>query len=292
MSEIKNAIEFYKQRIRKVLWDILAQYESKSDLISLRLLEAMRYSLLASSAKRLRPTLVYAIGEALGASLSSLDTSAAAIEFMHTYSLIHDDLPALDNDEFRRDQRACHKAFDEATAILAGNAMQLLACEILIDSANALKPTQRLKCLQILTEESGMNGMIKGQMLDLYQLNDTKDLNLLENVYRLKTCALIKSSLFLGAMTADCQDTFIFDTLASFADKIGLAFQIQDDILDVEVDKKIEASKATFPSLIGLEKSKEKVKRLYEASIDLLQSLPCQVKLLEAMAKVMVFRTY
>jgi geranylgeranyl pyrophosphate synthase len=289
-SNIQNIVVNYRQRIVGVLTKVLASQNSRSRSYSLRLLQVMRYSLFSKSAKRLRPILVYAVGKALHAPLVSLDFPAAAVELMHTYSLIHDDLPALDNDDYRRDQLACHKAFDEASAILAGNAMQLLACEILTQSSHPLTEGQKLKCLQILTAESGMNGMLQGQMMDI-KLTDKCDLSTLESVYRLKTGCLLKAALLLGAVSANCQDTFILNRLDQFAQTIGLAFQIQDDILDFGTTFQEKAA-LTFPALLGMEKSKNRVKRLYESAVEILKELPFDIKLLKAIAKLMVFRSY
>ena len=289
-----KTIDFYTKRINQTLIDILSRHDTSARPAFLRLLESLRYSLLSSSAKRLRPILVYALGEAMHAPLPCLDAPAAAIELIHTASIVHDDLPALDNDELRRGQPASHKAFGEAAAILAGNSMQMLACEVLSDAENSLKPTQQVKCLQVLMKSSGMNGVMEGQMLDLYELKSDSTLETLEATYRLKTASLIKAALLLGAIAANCHEQYVFDALTKFAEKIGLAYQIQDDILDVEVDQRSHSKQnsVTYPSIIGIEKSKAQVKFLYESALALLQQLPCDIKLLEAITKRMIFRTY
>ena len=292
--DISQAIDFYRERVHKILIDILARHDTNARPAFLQLLESLRYSLLSSSAKRLRPILVYAIGEAMHAPLPLLDIPAAAIELVHTASLVYDDLPALDDDEFRRGKPTCHKMFGESTAILAGSAMQMLACEILSDPENKLKEAQKLKCIHLLTTNNGINHIIEGQMLDLHELSDKTTLEDLEIIYRLKTACLIKTALFFGAITANCRDTSVFDTLTKFSNSIGLAFQIQDDILDIKVDhqEKTDAIKITYPSIAGIDKAKEKVKALYEYALELLQELPCDIQLLESVTKRMIFRTY
>ena len=294
--DVSKIIDFYRDRLQKTLNDILINHDNDTNAqpAFLRLLESLRYGLFSSSAKRLRPLLVYAIGETMRAPLSLLDIPAAAIELIHTASLVHDDLPALDNDDYRRGKPTCHKTFDESTAILAGNAMQMLACEILSESTNPLSDTQKTKCIHLLTTEFGINGLMQGQMLDLHALNKTVKLKDLETVYRLKTACLIKTALFLGAIVGNCRDSAIFETLTEFSNYIGLAYQIQDDILDMEIDheKKSNAINMTYPLIVGVDQSKEKVKSLYEYALGLLQQLPGDIKLLEAITKYMIFRIY
>jgi farnesyl diphosphate synthase len=254
----------------------------------------MRYSLLSSSAKRIRPILVYATGEMMHAPLPILDIFAASIELMHIASLVHDDLPALDNDDMRRGQRSTHKAFGEATAILAGDAMQVLAFELLTEFHDqSLTPALQVKSVHVLAKAFGINGVMTGQILDLNERWKTITLETLNTIYQLKTASLLNAALHLGAIAANCQDSAIFDCLTQFAENIGLAYQIQDDILDIGADQgHKQTGPITYPSLIGLDKSKDKVKSLYERALSVLQALPYDVSLLEAIAKRMIFRTY
>jgi geranylgeranyl pyrophosphate synthase len=291
-TEVIKTLEFYIERNNQTLNTILARHDIAAEPSFLRLLESIRYSLVSQLAKRLRPILVYAIGEAMHAPLPFLDAPAAAIELLHTASLVHDDLPALDNDDIRRGQASCHKAFDEATAILAGNTMQMLAFEILTETESQLTLTQQVKSIHLLTKAYGIGGVMTGQMLDLYELQ-SKSRKTIDTTYRLKTASLIKAALFLGAITADCHDQHVFDTLTQFAENIGLAYQIQDDILDIETDQKTTNEiSTTYPSIVGIEKAKDKVKSLYEHALASLRTLPCDIKLLEAITKRMIFRTY
>ena len=284
----------YQDRINQVL----ENYFSVCQTPASRLLEAMRYSVLAPRAKRLRPALVYAAGKMLGADLNLLDAPAAAVEMIHTYSLIHDDLPAMDNDDLRRGYPTCHQQFDEATAILAGDTLQMLACDILSDAENGLTENQQLACIRLLAKESGISGMAAGQMIDLLSENKKINLEDLIQMHQLKTAAMIKASLCLGAIAAHAEKN-IFEILDTFAMHMGLAFQIQDDILDIESSTEILGKtagkdtvqhKTTFPFLIGLDASKEKAKLLYQTALDTLNQLPGDTQELKVLAKLMVFR--
>ena len=229
---------------------------------SARLREAMRYSVLGGG-KRLRPTLVYATGTALGAPPGSLDDPAAAVEMIHVYSLVHDDLPAMDDDDLRRGRPSCHRAFDEATAILAGDALQALAFELLArtpdDGADALR---RLTMSRLLAQGIGTLGMAGGQAIDLESVGHHLDLHALQTMHRLKTGALIETSVLMGAAAAGELEGPMCAALREYGAAIGLAFQIQDDILDVtgttaSIGKVAGAdaahAKPTYTSLMGLE---------------------------------------
>jgi geranylgeranyl diphosphate synthase, type II len=229
---------------------------------SARLREAMRYSVLGGG-KRLRPTLVYATGTALGAPPGSLDDPAAAVELIHVYSLVHDDLPAMDDDDLRRGRPSCHRAFDEATAILAGDALQALAFELLArtphDGADALR---RLTMSRLLAQGIGTLGMAGGQAIDLESVGHHLDLQALQTMHRLKTGALIETSVLMGAAAAGELEGPVCAALREYGAAIGLAFQIQDDILDVtgttaSIGKVAGAdaahAKPTYTSLMGLE---------------------------------------
>jgi geranylgeranyl pyrophosphate synthase len=252
----------YRERIERVLERALPL----SGAGSTRLIEAMRYSALGGG-KRLRPTLVYTAGVALGASLESLDDPAAAVELIHVYSLIHDDLPAMDDDDLRRGRPSCHKAFDEATAILAGDALQAVAFERLAGPADqsAEEAVRRLTMVRLLAGGIGTAGMAGGQAIDLESVGRKLDVPALQRMHRLKTGALIETSVLLGAAAAGVLSGPKWQALHEFGAAIGLAFQIQDDILDVtgttDTIGKIAGAdaahdKPTYTSLMGLEGAK------------------------------------
>jgi geranylgeranyl pyrophosphate synthase len=244
-------------RIESVLDRVLRLPESGSA----RLREAMRYSVLGGG-KRLRPTLVYATGTALGAAPEALDDPAAAVELIHVYSLVHDDLPAMDDDDLRRGRPSCHRAFDEATAILAGDALQALAFELLAAPADPAEATRRLTMSRLLARGIGTAGMAGGQAIDLESVGRQLDLTALQTMHRLKTGALIETSVLMGAAAAGVLEGRTHDSLREYGAAIGLAFQIQDDILDVtgttaSIGKVAGAdaahAKPTYTSLMGLD---------------------------------------
>ena len=244
-------------RIESVLDRALRLPESGSA----RLREAMRYSALGGG-KRLRPTLVYATGTALGAAPEALDDPAAAVELIHVYSLVHDDLPAMDDDDLRRGRPSCHRAFDEATAILAGDALQALAFELLAAPADPAEATRRLTMSRLLARGIGTAGMAGGQAIDLESVGRQLDLTALQTMHRLKTGALIETSVLMGAAAAGVLEGRTHDSLREYGAAIGLAFQIQDDILDVtgttaSIGKVAGAdaahAKPTYTSLMGLD---------------------------------------
>jgi geranylgeranyl pyrophosphate synthase len=212
-----------------------------------------------------RPVLVYATGEALGATLDLLDAPAAAVELIHVYSLVHDDLPAMDNDDLRRGRPTCHRAFDEATAILVGDALQARAFEVLAQSTSSLGAASRLEMLRVLADAIGTRGMAGGQAIDLESVKQSLGEAELERMHRQKTGALIQASVMLGAISAGIQGGPERSALATFGAEIGLAFQIQDDILDVEgttqtLGKRAGAdadrTKPTYPSVLGIDRSR------------------------------------
>jgi farnesyl diphosphate synthase/geranylgeranyl diphosphate synthase type II len=258
---LADRVPLYQQRVETVL----ARALDIEGGATARLLEAMRYSTLAGG-KRVRPVLVYATGEALGAPLELLDAAAAAVELIHVYSLVHDDLPAMDNDDLRRGRPTCHRAFDEATAILVGDALQARAFEVLANAPATIDAAARLEMLRVLADSIGTRGMAGGQAIDLEAVKQTRDEAALERMHRQKTGALIQASVLLGAISAGGLDAPLRAALALFGAEIGLAFQIQDDILDVEgttsaLGKRAGADadrvKPTYPSVMGLEKSRE-----------------------------------
>ncbi len=267
------------------------------DLPVARLAEAMRYAALGGG-KRLRAALVYATGEALGVDWALLDAPAAAVELIHAYSLAHDDLPAMDDDDLRRGKPTCHRAFDEATAILAGDALQTLAFEVLA-GADAIAPAQRLAMLRELAHASGVRGMAGGQALDLAAEGKTLTLPDLETVHRGKTGALIVASVRLGALAMLAPDAPALAALGEYGQALGLCFQIQDDILDVEGDTAtlgktagadIARGKATYPALLGLDGARERARQQYERAVAALASLGTSADRLAQLAAFSVSR--
>jgi farnesyl diphosphate synthase/geranylgeranyl diphosphate synthase type II len=260
-SFLTDRVPLYQQRIEGVLAHAL----EIADAATPRLLEAMRYSTLAGG-KRVRPVLVYATGEALGAPLELLDAAAAAVELIHVYSLVHDDLPAMDNDDLRRGRPTCHRAFDEATAILVGDALQARAFEVLANAPASIPASARLEMLRVLADAIGTRGMAGGQAIDLEAVKQHLGKNELERMHRQKTGALIQASVLLGAISSGTLDVSLRAALTEFGAEIGLAFQIQDDILDVEgtttsLGKRAGADadriKPTYPSVLGLQQSRD-----------------------------------
>ncbi|HTU67379.1 MAG TPA: farnesyl diphosphate synthase [Steroidobacteraceae bacterium] len=254
---LATRVPHYQQRIEGVL----ARALEIDGGATARLLEAMRYSTLGGG-KRVRPVLVYATGEALGAPLELLDSPAAAVELIHVYSLVHDDLPAMDNDDLRRGRPTCHRAYDEATAILVGDALQARAFEVLANASASIAATARIDMLRLLADAIGTRGMAGGQAIDLESVKQVLDEAAVERMHRQKTGALIQASVMLGAVAAGIANVAQRAALEEFGAEIGLAFQIQDDILDVEgttdsLGKRAGADadrvKPTYPSVLGLD---------------------------------------
>ena len=263
-----------------------------------RLLQAMKYSLL-NGGKRVRPLLVYASAQACQANLNHADYAALAIEMVHAYSLVHDDLPAMDDDDLRRGQPTCHIAFDEACAILAGDALQSEAFSLLSSPIDGLLPVQQLSMVNTLALASGLYGMAGGQSLDLEAVNQTVDLTYLENMHNHKTGALIKASVLLGAQCQASLDSQTKSALSHYADAIGLAFQVQDDILDVISDTQTlgktqgadaALNKPTYVSLLGLDGAQQKAAQLHQAAMDALEPLGQNAQALRQIADYIIKR--
>jgi geranylgeranyl diphosphate synthase type II len=264
-----------------------------------RLLEAMTYSLMAGG-KRFRSVLCVAAAESVGGSLAGVLPAACALEMIHTYSLIHDDLPAMDDDDLRRGQPTCHIAFDEATAILAGDALLTLAFQTLssIETTNEQQAAKWLRVIQLISHAAGYCGMIQGQMLDMDSEGSQLTLDALKSMHRLKTGALIEVSLRCGAELAGANLNQI-QMLESYARQIGLAFQVTDDILNVEGDPAIMGKavgtdklrqKSTYPSLLGLAKSKIYARELIENALKALEPFDQKAEPLRAIARYIVER--
>jgi geranylgeranyl pyrophosphate synthase len=266
-----------------------------------RLGEAMRYSTLGGG-KRLRPTLVYVTGTALGAAPAALDDAAVAVELIHVYSLVHDDLPAMDDDDLRRGRPTCHKAYDEGTAVLVGDALQALAFQVLAGAAGSpLSAGQRLQQIQVLAEGIGTAGMAGGQAIDLEAVGRQLDAGALEGMHRRKTGALIRASVLLGAIAAGVSSGSHYEALGRYGGELGLAFQIQDDVLDVagetealgkSAGKDAARGKPTYPSLHGMARAAELARLHRDAALAALGSLAGRAPDLHALADIVVERNH
>ena len=265
-----------------------------------RLHEALRYSVLGNG-KRLRPILVYTTGEVLGLALDRLDGPAAAVELIHAYSLVHDDLPAMDDDDLRRGRPTCHRAFDEATAILVGDALQVLAFKILASDATMRATSDaRTRMIDVLADASGTAGMAGGQAIDLAAVGRSMSVAELEAMHKLKTGALIEASVRLAVLGAAHLSEKKSAALKRYAERVGLAFQIQDDILDVEGDAETLGKatgadsarhKPTYPSIVGMANAKRRAQELCQAAIAELAALGSDVEPLRWLARFVVERS-
>lgn len=267
-DSLEDFLSHSQNRVQQYLNTAIGQRRASGPLS-----QAMAYSAVRGG-KRVRAALVYAAARACGVDHAALDPLAAAVEAMHAYSLIHDDLPAMDDDALRRGQPSCHIAFDEATAILAGDALQALAFEFLASAQGPLLSAgQCLNMVASLAQASGAKGMVAGQMLDMAAAHDAVSLAQLERLHSLKTGALIVASVELGALSQSHVSTEQMDNLRTYAQAIGLAFQVQDDILDIEGDTatlgKAQGSdlindKSTYPSLLGMAAAKMRLMELHQ----------------------------
>ncbi|MGH8141545.1 MAG: polyprenyl synthetase family protein [Steroidobacteraceae bacterium] len=289
----------YRQRIERELERCLPL----DDTATARLHEAMRYSVLGGG-KRLRPVLVYLTGAAFGAPLARLDTPAAAVELIHAYSLIHDDLPCMDDDDLRRGRPSCHRAYDEGTAILAGDALQSLAFDVLAQSTNAvtdIDAEQRVLMLATLAHAIGTEGMAGGQAIDLAAIGQPLSAPGLERMHRRKTGALIQASVELGAIAAGLGRDPALAALRTFGAEIGLAFQIQDDILDVTGETSVigkqqgadaALGKPTYPSIFGLSDARTLAVQHLDAAIQSITPLGASAQRLREFAVQVVNRAH
>ncbi len=291
---LHSQLNQYQQRVE----DKLAQRLSHNS-IQASLQEAMRYSVF-NGGKRVRPVLVYMVNQALGGQLEDADCVACAIEALHSYSLVHDDLPAMDDDDLRRGKPTCHIAFDHATAILAGDALQCIAFEWLSQTHPTLSTQQQLSAIKVLAHCAGDSGMVAGQAFDLANVGNTLTLDQLQQMHAHKTGALINAAIELGSLTVTKvvpQDTR--DALIAYGDAIGLAFQVQDDILDVLGDTEtlgkpqgsdIDANKPTYPSLLGIDGAQQKLAQLHQQAISALEPLGESAQPLRDLADFIVER--
>lgn len=281
--------------------DALAARLPAAALVPTRLHEAMRYSVLGGG-KRIRPALLFATARTLGLTENDVEAAACAIELIHVYSLVHDDLPAMDDDDLRRGRPTCHKAFDEATAVLVGDALQPLAFQLLArDPALPASPAIRLALVDLLCEASGTFGMAGGQAIDLAAQGRRPGIEEVEDMHARKTGAVIRASVLMAAKCVPTLDPRHYQALNEFATAIGLAFQIQDDLLDVLGDVSTlgkatgadrERDKPTHPSIIGIEASQERVNRLHGQALDALQPFAERAAPLRSLANWLLSRRY
>jgi geranylgeranyl pyrophosphate synthase len=294
-----------QQRVNNALVQLSQQRQSEfseHDDASLdaTLYKAMAYCLL-NGGKRVRATLVYASAEAVNSncSVEALDYIAASLECLHAYSLVHDDLPAMDDDDLRRGQPTCHKAYDEATAILTGDALQCLAFELLADCPE-LEAQQRIALVKTLAAAAGTRGMVAGQFIDLRMERHTPALELLEAIHSLKTGALIRAAITMGAIAAGANSEQL-QALDRYGQTIGLAFQVKDDLLDIEGSTEIlgkqqgsdiSNSKMTYPSLLGLDGTRDKLQQLLQHAQQSLQNFGNDAVQLQQLAEYIVSRDH
>jgi farnesyl diphosphate synthase len=291
--DISSRIASYQSHVELALERSLP----RPDLEPRALHEAMRYAILGGG-KRMRPLLVYAVGETLGANLNLLDAPAIAVEMIHAYSLIHDDLPAMDDDDLRRGKPSCHIVYGDAIAILAGDALQALAFDVLARDSHC-SANRRLKMLSTLAVACGSVGMAGGQAIDLAAVGHQLDEAGVRRMHLLKTAALIQGSVLMGAIAAGCHDGALFHALSSYGLDLGLAFQIHDDILDIEGDTAVigkpqgsdaARGKPTYPAAIGLERSRIEAKRLMQQAIRALEPFGNKAKPMADLARYTVER--
>jgi len=296
------ALSAYPERLRQFQKRVERALEVRLPPVtkpSSHLHEAMRYATLGGG-KRVRASLVYAAGQAVNAPDEALDVPACAVEMIHAYSLVHDDLPCMDDDDLRRGKPTCHKAYNEATALLAGDALQSLAFEILAnDPAVGVSNTQRLRMITLLAQAAGSHGMAGGQAIDLAAGGKMLTLTQLEDMHLRKTGALIRASVLLGAQARENPETGALEALESFSHAIGLAFQITDDILDVEGKAEIlgknpgmdhAKGKFTYPQLLGLPGAKARAQELHAQALESLAPLGDNGVLLAELAGFIIER--
>jgi geranylgeranyl diphosphate synthase type II len=294
MFDLSAYIKNKNQQINVALEKILHDSQPSEPIV-----QAMKYLLMADG-KRIRPVLCLAAAEAVGGKPQTVLPAACALEIVHTYSLIHDDLPAMDNDDLRRGKPTCHVAFDEATAILAGDALLTLAFQVLssVQFTGENQASGWLKVIHIISTATGYQGMIRGQMLDMASEGQHLTVDELKSMHALKTGALIEASLLCGALLADARKHQL-EILKTYAQNIGLAFQVTDDILNVEGNPKEMGKavgtdqlreKSTYPAILGLETSRQFAKNLVEKALQALEIFDKKAEPLRGLATYIIDR--
>ncbi|BBF66752.1 geranyl transferase [Acidithiobacillus sp. 'AMD consortium'] len=292
--------QFRSRSVRRIE-DVLETLLPPAHLLPARLHDAMRYSTLGGG-KRVRPLLVYAAGACLGVPLERLDRPAAALEMIHAYSLVHDDLPAMDNDDLRRGLPTCHRAYDEATAILVGDGLQAQAFLVLAEPGWGMAAERQVQMLATLAQAAGSRGMVGGQAIDLAAVGRELALPALEQMHLHKTGMLMRCAIQLALCAAgiDAQEAR-GAALLRYADRVGLAFQVQDDILD-EIGDLQQTGKAqqgadrsrnkpSFITLLGLAEARSYAQRLLDEALDALQSWQAEADHLRALARLIIERS-
>ena len=293
MQSIESEAKIAQEYLARIAKDAEAKFDEHLPPVKdrpCRLHEAMRYSMFAGG-KRLRPGLAKATFDMFGGKGEKIWLATSALEMLHTFSLIHDDLPCVDNDDYRRGKLTSHKKFGEATAVMAGDALCIHAFEMMGKTGNA-------KAIELLAHLLGTYGMIGGEMTDIECEGKTVDLEIVDYIHYHKTAALIEASLLVGAMLAKASEKDM-EIIRNYGRSIGLAFQIVDDILDIvstteelgkDAGSDIEKGKATYLSIVGLEKSRERARELYEESIKALEGLTCDTSILRSIAAYIITR--
>ncbi|MBT1452292.1 polyprenyl synthetase family protein [Glaciecola sp. XM2] len=298
---MQESLQFLQTQSKTELIETFRDYVRINDLPESKLLDAMHYALL-NGGKRMRPLLANIVGTMLNAQNQDINAVSLAIECIHAYSLVHDDLPAMDDDALRRGEPTCHIKFDEATAILAGDALQTSAFEVLATlPMSDFASGKRVEMVRELSQASGAKGMCLGQSLDLIATNETIDFDALTTLHQLKTGALLACAVRMGAMISPITTEEDLLTLSTFAAHIGIAFQIQDDILDVTTDTATlgkqqgsdEANnKSTFVTQLGLDGARKALNEHHHQAKQALTSLPYDTHLLEMFSDYMITRTF
>jgi geranylgeranyl pyrophosphate synthase len=296
-DEFGAQLEIWRLRMERAL----AARLPEPHRVPARLHEAMRYSVLGGG-KRIRPALLFATARTLGMSEDEVEAAACAIELVHVYSLVHDDLPAMDDDDLRRGRPTCHKAYDEATALLVGDALQPLAFQLLAsDPALPPSPAIRLRLIDMLAQAIGTFGMAGGQAIDLAAQGMRLDIAQVEDMHARKTGAVIRASVLMAAECAPPMEPSLYAALTRFAAALGLAFQIQDDLLDVTGDTLIlgkatgadsERAKPTHPAIIGIAASQQRVRLLHNQAINALAPFGDSADSLRSLAHWLLSRQY
>jgi len=295
-SSLNQSMLAWQKRVNQALDNHLPRDEIQPSTLH----QAMRSSVLLGG-KRIRPVLVYAVGQCLGANQTLLDSPACSVEMIHAYSLIHDDLPAMDDDDLRRGQPTCHIRYGEAMAILAGDALQPLAFQLLTPLAKSIPAENVLKMTEILAEASGSRGMAGGQAIDLEAVGKKLNIAELENMHIHKTGALIRASVKLGALCQPKVTEAQLEALDHYGKCVGLAFQVQDDILDIEAPTEMlgkpqgadaALNKPTYPTILGLAESKQLALELHEDAISHLDMFGDKAQILRELSAYIIGREF